>query len=218
MKIAIISANLGNFDNVQEHAPQTIPYDYFLFTEKNFPSRFKAMTPRLQSKIPKCFAWQMVPGYDYYLWADADLVLKSPDSLKYFYENCKDFDIVVLKHPRRAKIKEEAEYLRINLGRSKYITGRYENELLTEQMAEIRGDKNFRDDSLFISTVFMYRNTPEVHKMLKEWWYHISRYHIIDQLAFPYVLKKSGLRINALDDKYNDCSYLELKPHRYHAK
>ena len=85
-------------------------------------------------------------------------------------------------------------------------------------MVEITQDKDFVDDMLVIGTVFMYRNTLKVHKMLKEWWYHISRYHIIDQLAFPYVLKKSGLRINARDDKYNDCPYLELRPHKYHAK
>lgn len=217
MKIAVISANLGNFDNTEQHVPQSIPNDYFLFTDENFPPRFKAMTPRLQAKIPKCFGWQMVPDYDYYLWIDADLVLKSPDSLKYFYESCKKYDVVVLKHPRRISIGQEALYLERNKT-SRYLSARYQNELLKEQMAEINADKDFVDDMLFIGTVFMYRNTLKVQKMLKEWWYHISRYHIIDQLAFPYVLKKSGLRINVRDDKYNDCPYLELKPHRYYAK
>lgn len=218
MKIAVISANLGNFDNVEQHVPQSIPYDYFLFTDENFPPRFKAMTPRLQAKIPKCFGWQMVPGYDYYLWIDADLVLTNSKSLKYFYDNCKENDVVVFRHPRRLNIGQEARYLQKGLKTSRYLSGRYQNELIQEQMLEITQDKDFVDDMLVIGTVFMYRNTLEVQKMLKEWWYHISRYHIIDQLALPYVLKKSGLRINVRDENYTDCPFLELKTHRYHAK
>jgi hypothetical protein len=172
------------------------------------------MTPRLQARIVKCFGWQMVPGYDYYLWLDADFTLKNPDSLSYFYKNCKGYDVVVLKHPNRPTIREEVRFLQINLHKSKYITGRYLNELLDEQMAEINKDKKFVDDLLIASGVFMYRNNLRVHKCLKEWWYHISRYHIIDQLAFPYVLKKSGLRINILNDIYYDCPYLEFRGHQ----
>ena len=218
MKIAIISANLGNFDIVGQHVPQSIPYDYFLFTDKNFRPRLKAMMPRLQSKIPKCFGWQMAPGYDYYLWIDAILTLTNPDSLKYFFENCQGYDIVVLKHPKRVNIRQEAKYLEKGIHTSGYIRGRYKNELLTEQMTEINEDQDFVDDLLVVGAVFMYRNTPAVQKMLKEWWYHISRYHVIDQISFPYVLKKSGLRINVKDDRYDNCPYLELSGHRYHAK
>jgi hypothetical protein len=43
---------------------------------------------------------------------------------------------------------------------------------------------------------------------MKEWWYHISRYHIIDQLALPYVLKKSDCKYNIIDEKYGEIPYL----------
>lgn len=218
-KIAVITANLGSFDKIESHVPQSIPYDYFLFTDENFPSRFNAMTPRLQAKIPKFFGWQMVTGYDYYFWLDGNLVLTSPDSLKYFFDNCQDYDIVVLKHPRRNTVKLEARYLQRGLiQQSKYLVGRYENELLEEQMAEINADRDFVDNLLVTGGVFMYRNTPEVQRMLKEWWYYTSRYLIMDQCSFAYVLKKSGLKINVRSDVYNDCPYLRHKGHVHHDK
>lgn len=213
-KIAVVSTSLGGFDKPAKHVPQSVPHDYFMFTDENFPPRFNSMTPRLQAKIPKCFGWQMVPGYDFYLWVDGNLNLTSRDSLKYFYDNCQNYDIVALQHPRRTTVRWESRYLRrgLKLG-SRYLMGRYENEWLPEQMAEIEADKDFVDDILVNGGVFMYRNTPEVQQMLKEWWYHISRYLIMDQCSFSYVIKKSGVRINIRPDIYNDCPYLSHGGH-----
>lgn len=214
-KIAVVSASLGGFDTPTEHVPQSMPHDYFTFTDEDFPPRFNSMTPRLQAKIPKCFGWQMVPDYDYYLWIDGNLTLTSRESLKYFYDNCQGYDIVVLKHPRRDTVRWEGGYLRRGLKeQSRYLVGRYANECLAEQMAEIESDKDFVDDILVNGGVFMYRNTPEVHKMLKEWWYHISRYLIMDQCSFAYALRKSGLRINIRPITYNDCPYLAHRGHK----
>lgn len=218
-KIAVITASLGGFDKTEPPVPQSIGYDYFLFTDENFPPRFNAMTPRLQAKIPKFFGWQMVPGYDYYFWIDGNLVLSSPDSLKYFFDNCQDYDIVVLKHPGRPDIRQEVRYTRKGVRQqAKYLIGRYENELLKEQYDVIKADKDFADDLLVCGGVFMYRNTPEVQQMLKEWWYYVSRYIIQDQISFPYILKKSGLRVNVRPDIYNDCPYLKPKGHVHHGK
>jgi len=36
-KIAIITSNLGGFDKVLPHERQSIPYDYYLFTDEKFP-------------------------------------------------------------------------------------------------------------------------------------------------------------------------------------
>ncbi|OHA87802.1 MAG: hypothetical protein A3A96_00550 [Candidatus Zambryskibacteria bacterium RIFCSPLOWO2_01_FULL_39_39] len=223
-KIAVISANLGGMDKTISNAPQSLPYDNFMFTDSNFPPRFNAMTPRLQAKIPKIFGWQMAPDYDYYLWLDSTLSLSNTDSLKYFYDNCQCYDIVVFKHPTHPNVRQEARYTRKglkqqskNLG-SKYIIARYENELLKEQMEEIEADKDFVDDFLVNGGAFMYRNTKGVQNMLKEWWYHTSRYIIQDQISFAYVLKKSGLKINLKSDNITDCTFLTSKGHKADSK
>lgn len=219
MKIAVISANLSNMDEVAENVPQSLPYDMFMFTDKNFLPRFNSMTPRLQAKIPKCFGWQMAPGYDYYLWLDSTLTLSTPDSLKYFIDNCKGHDVVVFKHPSHPNVRQEARYTRKGIKQeARYIVARYQNELLKEMMQEIEADKTFVDDLMVNGGAFMYKNTVGVHKMLKEWWYYISRYIVQDQISFPYVLQKSGLRVKVMPDTITACDFLASNGHKSGSK
>lgn len=216
MGIAFLSANLNGVDAPAQHVSQSVPYDSHVFTDENFPPRFNSLKPRLQAKIPKCFGWQMAPGYDFYLWLDGSLTMKSQDTVKYFYDQCRGYDVVVFQHPRRDTVHWEGRYLYRGMKQEKsYLCVRYMNELLDEQMAEIEGDKDFKDDMLVNGGLFMYRNTPEVHAMLKEWWYHISRYLIMDQCSFSYVLKKSGLRVNVRPETYSDCHYFSYTKHRH---
>ena len=158
-KIAVVTANLGEFDQTEVYSPQSVPYDFFLFTDENFPPRY----------------------------------------------------------PRRNTVRWEIRYLERGIRQgSRYLAGRYANELLKENASEINADKEFVDDLLVNSGIFMYKNSPEVQRMMKEWWYHISRYHIVDQFAFSYVLKKSGLRINVRPDNLYASPYLKHKGHIKH--
>jgi len=217
-KIALISSNMAGHDYPVTHEKQSIPYDSYLYTDENFPLRTKAMGPRMQSKIPKCFGWQLAPDYDYYMWLDASICLFHRDSLKHFLDNCQGHDIVAFPHHRRPNIWEEYRYIRRGLWQSSYITSRYENEFLDEQMQVIRKDKSYKDDTLLLSGMFMYRNTPQVQSALKEWWYHITRYHVVDQLAFPYVIKKAGLKLKLLPDVWHNCWYLKTHNHKHRRK
>lgn len=214
MKILVHTANLSSFDKIQPHAAQSLDYDYHIFNDTNFPPRTKAMTPRLQARIPKCFGWQMKPGYDYYMWIDGNLTLKHQDSLKHFLDGLEGHDVVALHHHRRPDIRQEVRYIRKGIRQqSRYICARYENELLKEEYDEIRANQDYVDDLLLLSGAFMYRNTPQVQAAMKEWWYHTSRYHIVDQIGFVYALKSAGLRIRVFDDLYDDCWYLGVNRH-----
>ncbi len=202
MKIAVVSANLGSFDKPVTHVPQSVGCDFYHFTDVTFPRRYNSMTPRLQARIPKMFSWQMAPGYDYYLWVDSSCALLHEDSVKWFLERLGDAEIAVFKHPNRSTIQEEADYLKLRLNiNCPYITPRYENELIDEQLAEV-------DPSLplFASTAFIYKNTPEMRAALKEWWYHTSRFHSIDQLSLPEALRGRSVRVIA--ESYLKVPYL----------
>ena len=220
MKIAVISANLGRFDLPHnENVPQSISCDYFMFTDENFPPRWNAMTPRLQAKIPKFFGWQLVPGYDYYLWIDGSATLTRSDSVQFFYNNCQGYDIVVFKHPRRPDIRQEHRYTRKGVKqKAEYLYKRYLNEQFNELYDEIKADKDFIDEALFLGGMFMYRNTSKIHQMFKEWWYFVSRYAVQDQLPFPYVLKKSGLKVHVLENHIKkDIPYISFAKHTRHS-
>ncbi len=214
MKAAVISANFGGFEAPVEHPPQTIPVDFYHFTEEQYPLRDKALTPRLQARILKMFGWQFAPDYEAYIWVDSSCALTSPESAQLFLDQLEGHDVVVFKHPNRNTIQAEADFLKERLVLEKsgqkqpYVLPRYQNELIDEQLAEIKADKDFSDENLYASTAFVYRNTPEVQDMLKEWWYHTSRYHSIDQLSLPYALAKSGCRVVVLTDRYDKSPYI----------
>ncbi len=210
MKICIITANLGNFDKMVDPVEQSIPCDFVRYTDHNFPPRHNSMTPRLQARIPKMFGWEMSPEYDYYLWVDSSCTLPRPESVQWFLDQLGEADIAVFKHPNRNTIHEEADYLKKRLAmKCPYITPRYENELIDEQLKVINDDKRYTDDWLLASTAFMYRNNDRVKNMFSRWWFHTSRYHSIDQLSFPYVLRKSNCYVSIIPDSYLKVPYLK---------
>jgi hypothetical protein len=214
IKVAIITANLGDFDPVVEYTPQLLPADIemsvFRFHDENFPPRPHAMTPRMQARIPKMFGWQLVPNFDIYIWVDGSCAMLNNESVKWFVDAIRGTtDIVLFKHPDRKSIREEYEYLKQKIGEgNKYLCARYEGEFDDEQMAVIKADFQYTDDMLYASTCFVYKNNRRVHQMLKEWWYHTSRYHIIDQLSLPYVVKNSDCVALSLDINVYAFQYL----------
>jgi hypothetical protein len=203
MSIMVVTANLGNIDNFVPYTKQSVDHDFHMFTDSNFPIRHNSMTPRLQARIPKMFSWQILPGYDYYLWIDASYSLQNPDSVKWFVEQCEGVDMAVLRHPMRNSIHEEADYIRNRLGRGcEYITPRYSGEFMDEQLKVIDDDDRYVDNRLFASGFIIYRDSQRVRDMMTQWWYHTSRYTNCEQLSFPYVIYKSGCRVNDVPVKH----------------
>jgi hypothetical protein len=206
-KTLVITAS--NIDDPVTHVPQTVPVDF------HRAELSKRLPARLEAKIPKMFGWQLVPNYDLYLWLDGNISLNNPDTIKYLLEQIEGHDIVVIRHHRRPNIRQEVRYLRKGLReQSIYLVTRYNNELWKEQYEEICADKDYIDDLLVIGGIFLYRNTPEVQKMMKEWWYHVSRYNVQDQISFPYVLKKSGIKIKVLDHDYTKWDLIKHINHK----
>lgn len=202
-KVAFIYLNIDNYEPPFESVPQVvngdIDFKFYHFTDDNFPPRTCAMTPRLQSRIPKYFGWQMVPNQDIYIWADSGFAMHREDSVQWLLDQLGNHDIVFIKHPYRDKVSEEADFIRENLSNSNRLMKRYQNELLDEQMTEIG------DGKLYAAGIFAYKNTKKVQDAMKEWWYHVSRYHLDDQLSLFYAFKNCD--IETIDDDYYHCKY-----------
>lgn len=214
-KICVISANLGGFEKTVYHEEQELPdgideIKFRCITDAEYPPRLRSMTPRLQARIVKTFGWQFEPDFDYYLWIDSSCRLSRENSVKWFFDKLGDNDIAVFKHPRRNTIQEEADYLRERLvlekeGRKqKYVLPRYENEDIDGQLTEVDPMQG-----LYASTVFICRNNSKIRHALKDWWYHISRWHSIDQLSLPFVLFENNCAVNVIQDNYLKCDYIE---------
>lgn len=211
-KVLVVSASLGGFDEQRKHELQRpvsdgpqLDIDFHHWDDKNFPPRHCSMTPRLQARIPKMMSWQMKPGYDYYLWVDSSCRLAHKDSVKWFLDKLGDKDLAVFKHPHRDTIQAEADYLKHRLDiKCPYITPRYENERIDDQLAVVDPQA-----PLYASTAFIYKNDTPAQDALTIWWLHTSLYHSIDQLSLPNAIEKGGATHNVIPDNYLKCKYLE---------
>jgi hypothetical protein len=212
MKIAIITANLGHFDPPSYIVPQipieNVEIDIHRFDDNNFPPRIKAMTPRLQARIPKMFGYDMVPGYDYYIWLDGSFSILNEQTIQWYLSIIASKDIVFFKHPTRNNIKSEADFIRKKIeDKNEYLTSRYWGELIDDQLAACN-KPGYEDDLLLATCSFIYKNCDSVKILLKEWWIHTSRYHIVDQLSIPFLLKTSNCKFMVIDEDIYHIPYV----------
>jgi len=212
-RLLIYTANLDSFDRRQDNEEQLLPegieaIEYWRCTDQDFPPRYNAMTPRLQARLVKMLGWQMKPGFDIYLWIDSSCRLSREDSASWFVEQLGNKDVAVFAHNKRQTVQQEADYLKDRLqleqsgNKQPYVLSRYQNEDIDGQLSVV--DPSAR---LYASTAFIYRNSPIVLSALKEWWYHTSRFHSIDQLSLPHAIK--GVSHNVIEQDYLKCPYLE---------
>lgn len=215
MRIAILTANLGNFDTPVDPVKQEIEgheVTFYRFTDKNFPP-ITGLTPRLQYRIPKLFGWQYFPSADVILWLDGSMSLARPDSLAVLLEKLGMNDMLVFKHPWRKTIEEEVNHIEEKLQEgNRYITSRYKNGLHLQQLGEVKKDENYIDNKLFVSNVFLYRNERQVHRAMDMWWFYQSRYYTCDQVSMPYAIERSrtSLNVKILDDDVFNNEYISL--------
>lgn len=217
MKVAVLSANLGNFDTPVDPVKQTVDISFHRFTDEDFPP-VKGLTPRMQYRIPKMFGWQMFPDHDVYIWLDGTFTLSRKDSAQWFLDQLGDNDFAFFKHPYRENMKEETDHIENYLARKEgtkrgqqYLIDRYENGLHKEQYADCMQDKTYIDDKLYTSTAFVYRDSEHVRDVLRLWWLHTSRYFTVDQIALPYVTKDSAVAV--IDENQYKCKYLKIASH-----
>ncbi len=224
-EIAILQANLRNFDtNLKEPVDQTLPEGideirYHRWTDENFPP-IADLPGRFQYRIPKLFGWQMLPGYDYYIWLDGLCTFLRDDCATYYLSQLGDADIAFFAHPNRKSIKEEVDHLETYLNRTKgtkrgqdYVLARYKNGLHKEQYNDILLDKDFVDDALYATTTFIYRDSEKVRDLMRMWWLHQSRYYTCDQVVLPYLLWKYGLDVVEFDQPIYKSGYMSLVSH-----
>jgi len=219
MKIAILSANLGNFDQTakdpvkQDYPTGVEKIKFHRLTDNDFPP-ITGLTPRLQYRIPKLFGWQMFPGYDVYIWFDSSCSLQRSDCVQWYLQRLGNADMAFFRHPWRSTMKEEVEHIEKKLSEgNEYIVSRYQNGLHRDMLNEALANEGFRDEHLYASTAFVYRNTYRSREALKQWWFYQSRYFTCDQVALPYALYLSGAMVEKIPENLFKIGYLSLVSH-----
>lgn len=216
MKIAILQCVLGNFDKPIDPVKQDTQHEvvFHRFTDKEFPP-ITGLTPRLQYRIPKLFGWQMFPNFDYYIWLDGSMTFKRPDCVEWFMSQIADNDLAFFKHPVRRNMRQEVEHIEQKLREnSKYIVPRYKNGLHREFLNFTKQNEEYKDNKLFASTVFIYKNSYETQSYMANWWSLQSRYYTVDQLAQTYATSLTvGLKVKTINENLFKIGYTSLVSH-----
>lgn len=192
VRILHISANTNNYHNdySSENVLQVssvVEHNIVYINDAIFPPRFNALHPRLQSKIPKMLAFELFPDYDYYIWTDSNITLKTSKTLETIYNKCSENDIVLFKHHLRNYLHEEFSFMFENAS-IPYLQ-KYVNEPFKEQLAFYEKTcEDFHKLPLYEMGCFMFKNNLRMRQTMKEWFYQNARYSIQDQLSIPYVL------------------------------
>lgn len=215
MNIAVVTANLGNFDQLCDYPEQIVPeginsVDVFSFDDATFPP-ITGLSPRLQYRIPKLFSWEMVPGYDFYIWLDGSMSLAQIDSVNWLLHQMGNGDMAFFRHPWRKTISQEVGHIESKLQEgNEYIISRYLNGLHYEQLAIIQQDEHYTDNVLFASNVFIYRNNEKTRSALSSWWFYQSRYFTCDQVPLPWVLWNSDVDVRQIEGNVFKNEYISL--------
>ncbi len=216
-KIHVSSCSFGKNNEAREIVfPEQIENEEYeittsFYNDLNFPLRQNSLHPRLKGKIPKMLEWLHVDA-DYYVWADYPIEIKTNEFYK-IVEELGDFDICVFEHRDRKSIREEFEFMEVQKrNNNSYIISRYENEPIKEQVDLYLEDPDFRDDKLFNLGFFIYSKNIVKNKdfnLMTDWFFHNTVYSIQDQISFPYLLNKHGVKYktfnsgNVYDNQYS---------------
>lgn len=168
--ITIYSANIGGIDHPQFLTEQTIPLDFIKFTGMTQNNRF-------QSKYWKTAGIARNCQSDIAIWIDGGVDVISDNFVEFVIDSLKGVDFIVAKHPDRATLKEEYDYILANLGKP-YLKARYKKEPWAEEM-------EYYEDNMGAELVnprfFALRINDKTNSLLEDWWEDIERFTVFDQ-------------------------------------
>ncbi|HMT75705.1 MAG TPA: hypothetical protein PKA77_16645 [Chitinophagaceae bacterium] len=181
MRVAVITANIGNFDNVAPLPPQTVPFDYYCFTDENLPFPLSALSNRMKGKFCKFQAHKFL-DYDWYIWLDGRIEVTSDRFIEDIINS--GADVVCTPHPVRATTGAEYDWMITNY--NEYLSSRYTLEGLKEESELIP-----TGIPLLSGFFFAYKKSQSV--LFDKIWLNVIRYSDFDQGFLSYILEGAKL-------------------------
>jgi len=201
MKKAVYTAIIGKYDKLKEPKVVSEGFDYVCFTDdvtlqspywkivlvNNYQELDNA---RLSRKI-KILCKNFLKEYDLSIWIDGSISINCDLNI-FLDNNYHGEDIVLLKHPDRSCVYEEAKAC-IELKKD-------ESEIIQKQIEGYRAEKYPSDNGMVGSTI-MIRNhrSKKIPEFMNYWWNEVNFKSKRDQLSFNYVLWKHPLSIGYCD-------------------
>lgn len=206
MKVLVLTANIGDIDNVIDLPKQIVSDDiavhYRHYTEKNLPYPLPNLDNRTKSKYLKIQTHVFEPGYDYYIWLDGRIEVISENFVTEMLSFIGENDIAIPLHDKRANIFEELEYIQehINL-ETPYIFLRYGNQKMDQELEVYKqSEEQLKQIPLYHCACFIRFGQGIVNSFFNQWWEKCIQYSNFDQAMFSYTsFKNSHVLINSIN-------------------
>lgn len=162
--------------------------------------------PMREAKIFKVLPWQYFPEYEYSIWIDGTIAIKSDP--QYLIDNfLKDNDMAVFRHRVRDDIYEEYEVDMKVRTREPFI-------LREMQREKYRSLGHPAHSGLFECGILIRRHTEKVKRLCETWWAEICAFSASDQCSFMYSVRTHDFDIKPIEpgNMYEN-PYFQYVPH-----
>jgi len=194
-RILIYTAFTGDYDSLKEPDVIDENCDYICFSDNpNLKSDFweirvmedSTLDNNRKAKQYKVLPHKYFPEYKYSFWLDGTFKIKG-SIREYIYKYIrKDSKILCVVHTERDCLYEEFES-------SKRIT-RYPASIMEKQIKKYEKEGFPKEYGLpVLGAIFREHNSPEIIKLMEDWWEEIIEFTNQDQLSFPYVAWKNHI-------------------------
>ena len=211
MKIALLTANIGNIDEIRAPVKQRKKYDFFYFTENTLPFPLPNLDNRMKGKYFKTQAHKFL-DHDIFIWIDGSRQVKDGTFIDWVIESLTDdIDIMIALHSERKNVYEEIEYVQAMIKNgSQYLLNRYANQPFDAEYNFYRKEGLPASWPLFQCSFFARWNSAQMNDIFDQWWDMILRYTNFDQTQFSYVMWKNEPSIKVVETEV----YLDIFKHK----
>lgn len=209
--IALVTANIGQMDNIHPVPAQSVFHHHHYFTENNLPYPLYNLSDRLKGKYLKIQTHRFLQE-ETFVWIDGSVEVISPFFVSMMTEPLGEYDLVCITHPARKSPVEEYEFVLEELANggngphSPYIMGRYAGQPIKEELEWVSKVVEADKLPLYYGGVFARNNNSKVNKAFDEWWSRVIEFSHFDQPLLPVMAELFGLKVLAIPcdtkDKY----------------
>lgn len=194
---AVLTCNIGNIDEVVRPCEQSIPAQYYCYTENNLPYPLPNLGDRLKGKYLKINAHRFLGrNYENYIWVDGRVRIISNEFVKFMTEPLRKYDIVIPLHQYRKNVYEEIDFIKTHMNEGNdYLLKRYAHEPFDSELEFYRSEGLPEDFPLFACGVFARNNNEKLNRVFRDWWLRSIEFTSFDQAMFSYIVWEFGLKV-----------------------
>lgn len=215
MRAAVYTAIAGGYDDLKPH-PEIPGVDFIAWTDDGEPADgwdVRAIEqfgvgphPRDVAKFYKLFPHVVLEEYDFTVWIDGSHEVLSETFVFDCMAATQGAGIAVYDHPWRQCIYDEAV--------ASLDLQKYQGLPIDEQVDAYRVEGHPEKWGLWALGTIARAKSPEVAALMSAWWAELGRWTYQDQLSFPVVCRRLGMRPDTFPcHQVHGNTWTAIRPH-----